>query len=178
LGGPNPIKGFQVLRCALNEIAVNTKIRVHAARFNHSSGSKPAHESLKHADIIYYGNLDLASLNELYEQLRAIVFPSICPEPLPYAISETILKGRLVIASDTGGSPEIGKGCKGVFFFESGNTRELAEKIEYVAALSRDAVGDLSAQSREIFLKNFNDDIVLREFITLCQKLRARALFF
>jgi glycosyltransferase involved in cell wall biosynthesis len=171
LGGPNPIKGFQVLRCALNEIAVNIKIRVHAARFNHSSGSKPAHESLKHADIIYYGNLNLASLNELYEQLRAIVFPSICPEPLPYAISETILKSRLVIASDTGGSPEIGKDCKGVFFFESGNTRELAEKIEYVAALDKDDVGDLSAQSREIFLKNFKDDIVLKEFVNLCHRL-------
>jgi glycosyltransferase involved in cell wall biosynthesis len=93
---------------------------------------------------------------------------------LPYAISETILKSRLVIASDTGGSPEIGKDCKGVFFFESGNTGELAEKIEYVAALNRDAVNDLSAQSRENFLKNFKDDIVLIEFINLCYELVAR----
>lgn len=171
LGGPNPIKGFQILRCALNELSANTKVRLHAAKFDLSSGSKPANESLKHADIIFYGKLDLVSLNKLYEQLRTIVFPSICPEPLPYAISESILKRRLVIASNIGGSPEIAKGCKGVFFFESGNTRELEEKIEYTAALNRDAVNDLSAQSSEHFLKNFSDDIALKEFVNFCHKL-------
>ena len=107
----------------------------------------------------------------MYEQLRAIIFPSICPEPLPYAISETILKDRLVIASNIGGSHEIAKGCKGVFFFESGNIKELAEKIEFVADLNQDVVNNLSVQSKEVFLKNFNDDIILKEFVNLCQKL-------
>ena len=121
--------------------------------------------------IIFGGNLNLASLNKLYEQLRTIIFPSICPEPLPYAISETILKGRLVIASNIGGSPEIAKGCKSVFLFESGNTKELAEKMEYATTLTRESANDLSAQSREHFLQNFSDAKVVRQFVNLCNKL-------
>ena len=171
LGGPNPIKGFQVLLRALKEITANTKIKLHATRFHKSPDSKNTQESLKQADIIFYGNLNLASLNKLYEQLRTIIFPSICPEPLPYAISETILKGRLVIASNIGGSPELAKGCKSVFLFESGNTEELAEKIEYATALTRDTANDLSAQSKEHFLQNFNDAKVVRQFVNLCNKL-------
>lgn len=171
LGGPNPIKGFQILGCALKKITKNTKIKLHATRFNKLPDSKIAQGSLKQADIIFHGNLDLASLNKLYEQLRAIIFPSICPEPLPYAISETILKGRLVIASNIGGSPELTKGCKSVFFFESENIEELAEKIEYVAALNRDTINDLSTQSREHFLQNFNDTKVIKQFVNLCNKL-------
>ncbi len=78
---------------------------------------------------------------------------------------------QTVIASNIGGSPEIAKGCKTVFFFESGNIKELAEKIEFVADLNQDVVNDLSIQSREVFLKNFNDEIILKEFVTFCQKL-------
>ena len=120
---------------------------------------------------MFYGKLDFPSLNKLYEQVRAIVCPSIVPEPLPYTISETILKSRLIIASNSGGSLELGKGCKGAFFFESGNIKELAEKIEYVSALKKDTVNDLTAQSREFFLSNFNDDRVLHDFVSLCQDL-------
>ncbi len=170
LGGSNPIKGFQVLHSALYTIKTSERVRLHAAKFQGLTNS-PIHKSLANADIFFYGKLDSTSLNRLYKDIRTIIFPSICPEPLPYAISESILKNRLVIASHIGGSPEIARECKGVSFFESENIKELAEKIEYNLNLSREIVCDLTAQSRQVFLKNFNNELTLRKFVNLCNKI-------
>jgi glycosyltransferase involved in cell wall biosynthesis len=168
LGGSNPVKGFDVLHCALTEITSNIHVKLHVTKFA-LPHNEP--ELLDHAEIVYHSKLSPASLNNLYKQIRAVCFPSIWPEPLPYVVSETILKGRLVIASDIGGSPELAEGCKGAFFFEPGNVKELAEKIEYVAKLSREVAIDFAAQGRETLLKKFNNEIILSRFIDVCHTL-------
>lgn len=169
LGGSNPIKGFHVLYRALNNINSNIHVKLHATNFVELPRKQP--ELLSHAEIFFYSRLSHSFLDELYEQIRAVIVPSVCPEPLSYVQSEAILKGRLVIASNVGGFPELVEGCEGAFFFESKNSKELARKIEYVAGLSREVVADFAAQSRETFLKRFSNEAILNNFVGICNEL-------
>jgi glycosyltransferase involved in cell wall biosynthesis len=167
-GGSNPIKGFNVLRCALTEITSNIHVKLHATKFDLPHREI---ELLENAEIVFYSKLNSASFDHLYKKIRSVLLPSIWPEPLSYVVIEAILKGRLVIASDIGGSPEIAEDCRGAFFFEPGNVKKLAEKIEHVSELSREVAIDFAAQSRETLLKKFNNEITLSKFIDVCHTL-------
>jgi len=70
----------------------------------------------------------------------------------------------LLIASRIGGVPEQVKGCKGVFLFEAGNYRELAEVLDCVKSLDRSTVADLGFQGREVFRRTFNNGKTIAEF--------------
>ena len=167
-GGSNPAKGFDVLYRALKRITANFYVKLHVTKFA-LSHSEP--ELLNHAEIIFHGKLSPVSLNNLYKQIRAVCFPSIWPEPLPYVVSEALLRGRIVIASDIGGVPELTDGCKGAFLFETGNYDKLAEKIEYADGLSREAAIDLATQGREAFTQKFSNEITLTRFIEVCYRI-------
>jgi len=62
-----------------------------------------------------YSNLNIQLLRrvehskvaELHKKAWALIFPSICEEPLPYAIVEAMALGTLPIVSEVGGVPEI-----------------------------------------------------------------------
>ncbi len=168
LGGSNPIKGFESLRCAFAQIKGDIYVKLHATNF---ASPVPKSELMRHAKIVYYEKLTSAPLNELYTKVRAVIMPSLCSEPFPYVLCETILKGRLVITSNVGGAPEIAGSCKSAFFFKPGNCRELAEKIECVSSLSREIANDLAAQSRKSFLEKFDNDVTLNNFIAFCNKI-------
>jgi len=168
LGGSNPIKGFNVLHRALTEITSNIHVKLHAAKFDPPL-KEP--ESLDHAEIFFYSKLNAVLLNDLFRKIRAVLFPSISHEPSPYSVVETILKGRLLIASDVDGLRELAGCCKGVFFFELGNSTKLAEEIEHVNGLSREVVNDFAAQSRETFLKRFSNEATLNSFVGICNEL-------
>ncbi len=168
LGGSNPIKGFNVLRRALTAITRDIHIKLHAAKFDPPL-KKP--ELLDHAEIIFYSKLSATLLNRLFGKIRAVIFPSICHEPSPYSVVETILKGRLLISSDVGGVRELAGCCKGAYFFESGNYKQLADEIEHVSGLSREVANDLAVQSRETFLKMFSNEATLNSFVDVCNEL-------
>jgi glycosyltransferase involved in cell wall biosynthesis len=167
-GGLHPVKGFPVLRCALAEVNSSINVKVYATKFDQFHKKM---ELLDNAQILFYSKVVPPFIDVIYQQIRALVFPSIWPEPLPYAVGEAILRGRLVIASDIGGVPELLQGCKGGFLFETGDYKKLAEKIEHVSGLSREVVNDLAAQSRETFLKRFSNEATLNSFIGICNEL-------
>lgn len=168
LGGSNPIKGFDVLHSGLAQIKGDLNVTLHATNF---PTPLRAPEEIAHAKIIFYLKLTSAQLDNIYNKIRAVVFPSICPEPLPYVLGEAVLKGRLVIASDIGGLRELGAGCKGVFFFKPGDSQGLAEKLSCVGHLSRADVFDLASQSREHFVKNFDSHLAVQRFLGVCDLL-------
>jgi len=169
LGGDTRIKGFHVLHSAIKEVNKNKlPITLHATNFSRIPKTSIIFDNAK---IKFYPKLQSELLNGLYKKLRAIVFPSVCPEPSPYVPIETLLKGRIVIASDLSGLREIAGTCKGAFFFEPGNSKALAEQIEYVSGLSREVIADITAQSRTTFSQNFSDEKTFTNFNNLCNKL-------
>jgi len=164
--GPDTVKGFYVLLRALTRINRYKQVRVHATNFPDPEKSK----SLSRLGIIPYKRIDYGFSEKLYRQIRAVVIPSICPEPLPYVVSEAILRGRMVIASEVGGIREQVEDCKGAFLFQAGNHERLAELIEYVYNLDKQAALNLGVKNREAFLKGFDNKRVLQAFKSMLDK--------
>ncbi len=164
-GGSTPIKGFSVLKNALSKLNA-LPLSVFATNFP----SLPLENSFS-ARIEYYGRLNKDELNLHYRNLQTVVFPSICPEPSPYLEYESILKARLVIASDIGGAPEIAEGCKGLFTFTTNDSEQLAQKIQHVHQFTIEQANDLALQSSELLLRKLDNDATLRKFVNCCQQL-------
>lgn len=121
--------------------------------------------------MLLYERLSGEPFEKFWRQICALIFPSISDEPLPYVVSEAVLRGRVVIASGTGGVPEQVEGCKGAFLFESGNHDQLAETIDFVGNLNRETIVDMGFQNRETFLRRFDNKTVVKKFTTICERL-------
>ncbi len=72
-----------------------------------------------------YGN----ELSVLIKGALAIIVPSVWPENMPYSMLESLAMGKIVIASRMGGLSEMIKDGDNGFLFKSGNSDELAKKI-------------------------------------------------
>ena len=166
-GGPHCLKGFHVLYNAL----VHTKdkrIRVHATNF---SDATRVLSGLSNRQFLLYKRLDNLLFEKIWKQIRALIVPSIWHEPLPYVVSEAILRGRIVIASNVGGIPEQVEGCKGNLLCEIGNYHQLAEALDFARGSTREDVVEWGFQNRETFLKRFDNETIIREFVSLCEHL-------
>ena len=165
-GGPNLLKGFGVLVHALAHLD-DPSVLVHAANFPELKKSR----AFNRFGVIPHKRISDKNMCAFYRQIRAVVFPSVCPEPLPYVVAEAILRGRIVIGSNIGGVTEQVEGCKGCFLFDAGAYSELAEKLKFVRSLSEEDVVDLGARNREVFIKSFSNERVLEEFTSLSRSL-------
>lgn len=170
-GGPNRLKGFQILYQALRHInKMNIKIpNMHATKF--AIFSKKLTASLKNLRFVLYGKLNNDKYNELYRHIRSVVVPSIWNEPWPYVIVEAIIKKRFIIASSIGGIPEQLEGCKGAILYKPGDAKALAESITLVSDLSKEAIIDLGSKNKETFLKRFNNKKTMKSFVSICENL-------
>jgi len=170
-GGLSYLKGFHVLRKSMvyvNRIS-HKQIHVHATKFPNLD--KRIIESFNQLGISVYKKLSNSEYNDLYKRLRAVIVPSIWNEPLPYVITEAILRGRIVIASQIGGIPEQVEGCKGAFLFKAGDYKELANTIEYLSGFGRDTVNDFGLHDRRVLLKRYGRRKALQELIRVCESI-------
>lgn len=71
-------------------------------------------------------------MEDIIEKSRVIVVPSEWYENCPYALLQSLAKGKIVIASRIGGLPELIKEEKTGFLFEAGNSTDLMHNIEKV----------------------------------------------
>jgi len=166
-GGYNYLKGFNVLYDAVNLLnsCSPKKVNIHGTKFQGVSESGKA--VLINKGFILHGKLDQFSYKELYKHLRAVIVPSIWQEPLPYVVTEALLRGRIVIASKIGGIPEITEGCMGVRLFASGDHKQLAEEISYVKELASEDVVNLGIKNRESIQKKFNNERIMKSFVSV-----------
>jgi glycosyltransferase involved in cell wall biosynthesis len=121
--------------------------------------------------FLLYSKLDESNFRSLYSQIQTVLVPSLWNEPWPYVVIEAIMQRRLVIASRIGGIPEQVEGCKGAFLCEPGDCRQLADTMEMVSGLNIEELNDIGSQSREVFLRRFNNESSIRKFINICEHL-------
>ncbi|MEI7451830.1 MAG: glycosyltransferase [Candidatus Falkowbacteria bacterium] len=69
-------------------------------------------------------------LNDLISRAKAVVIPSVWLENMPFVLLESLALGKVVIASNIGGMPEIITDNKNGFLFKPGDERDLAKKID------------------------------------------------
>jgi len=170
-GGPDVLKGFRVLYQALSHLnrTGSRLMRIHSTKFQ--AHSEQVARTLSRLGFLLYNKLDKSELDKVYENIRAVVVPSVWHEPWPYVVVEALVQGRFVIASRVGGIPEQVEGCKGVMLFEAGDYNKLADSMEFVAGLDREKIADYGFQNRETFLRRFDNESSIKGFISVCEHL-------
>lgn len=94
------------------------------------AGDGPLREEVRKVkNVTDLGFLNGERLSEVIRKARYTVFPSECYENCPFSIMESITYGVPVIASRTGGVPELIDEGKSGQLFEPGNMQELEEQI-------------------------------------------------
>lgn len=168
-GGLVKLKGFQILYDAVVAVnAVSCKpVKIHCTKI--SRIKKDRNAILTHEGFSIYGKLEKEKYNEVYQNIRCVVIPSLWPEPWPYVVVEALLQGRFIIASRIGGIPEQVKGCKGISLVEAGNIGMLQQAIIDVTNLKREAIMDSGFQNRETYRKRFSNEASLKNFITIVE---------
>jgi glycosyltransferase involved in cell wall biosynthesis len=168
-GGGSYVKGFYVFMQA----ALNTLKRRNRVSFLLAGRFKREHEALvrKLNDTFrerlwLLGRLPYEEVLKLYSKSYAVLVPSICEEPSPYVVLETMLTGTLPIASKVGGIPEMVEGTLAEkMLFEAGDVDDFVDKIESVLAMPDKQIVDIGFALREAVLKKFNHEVVKRKLI-------------
>ncbi|MHA1711865.1 MAG: glycosyltransferase family 4 protein [Candidatus Freyarchaeota archaeon] len=166
-GGLSPLKGFHILLKAWSKVHYKHQAKVYATKM----GELANLESLKKIGILSHGRLDENSYEDVYRKIKAVIFPSIWQEPLPYVVSEALLRGRLLVASHVGGVPEIAEELKGVFMVEPNDANSLADALNRVLSMDRGAVIELGLKNREGILRKFDNRRIVNELIGVFEKI-------
>jgi len=178
LGGESYLKGFYILL----EAAARFLKKGGRARFifanNYSIKCISCITGLNrlYGDAIQLtGKIPYAKLMPIYQKAWALIFPSICEEPLPYAIMESLATQTIPLASEVGGILEvIGSTKLKNFLFKPGSSEELYEKLLNTATLNkndllelRQYIADFYQQLRHNML---NEDNMLKALyrVILC----------
>lgn len=80
--------------------------------------------------VKFWGKVDNNHIDEVYRVTDVLILPSIWPENQPVTITEAMASKTPVIASSMGGIPELIEDGKTGYIFETGNVKELAEKMQ------------------------------------------------
>ena len=103
---------------------------------------------MKLADRVkFWKKIPNERMDEIYEQTDCLVLPSVWPENHPVSINEALACGIPVIASDSGGIPEMITHCKTGYLFQQGNRAELQQVLSHVAR-NPDCLDVLSKHAR------------------------------
>jgi len=98
----------------------------------------------------------------------SLIHPSICYEPLPYALIEACLAGRIPITNTKTGFIElIPRTLIKDFLLIKNTPEEIAEKITLIGVLSPDEVYDIGCKIRQKMMHKLNPDIIIRKFLNI-----------
>ena len=93
----------------------------------------------------------------MHKQAWALIFPSICEEPFPYAVVEAVLLGTIPIAARVGGVKELlDNTLASTYMFTPGCVNGLVEKIKGLCMLDRSKITTFSYELRTEIFKKLN----------------------
>jgi len=172
-GGGSFVKGFHLAVKAFTNILSQHS---NYCRVYFISGYSLPHQhrflekySLKFRNkLITLNRLSHEELMSLHRHVWALVFSSICEEPLPYSILESCLLGTVPIASKVGGILEIIKGTYAEkFLCKPGDYDCFVEKIEEVLFLSLEELIDIGLKLKEETRRRFSIHRIEKELIKI-----------
>ncbi|MFA6417092.1 MAG: glycosyltransferase [Patescibacteria group bacterium] len=119
------------------------------------------------AHLEFLGFKSGEELKQLILKARAVVIPSIWLENMPLSLLEALSLGKVVIASNIGGIPEIIKDGDNGLLFIPGNIKDLVRKINDLDVLDLDKIGREAKES----VKNFNEPENLKQVTNVYHEL-------
>jgi len=128
-------------------------------------------------NINFLGQISNAEVFKLIKKSLAVIIPSRCNENFPRIVVETFACGVPLIASRSGALAEIIEDGKTGWLFDSGNSNDLAEKVNY-ADRERGAVKLLGENARKEFeakyTVNKNYEILMSIYKETTENYRAK----
>lgn len=125
------------------------------------AGVGPEEENLKklatslNVKIDWLGFKSGEELKSIILKAKAVVIPSIWYENMPLSLLEALKLGKLVIASNIGGIPEIIKHGENGLLFKAGDKNDLAAKINDLNTVNKLAMEKSASDSvKDYTLKN------------------------
>jgi len=107
-------------------------------------------KKLKVGDRVeFLGFKERKELEQIINEAKAVIVPSIWPENMSLTMLEALAKGKLVIASNIGALPEIIKDGDNGLLFEAGDARGLLEKIRKLNVLDQEQMRKNAKESVE-----------------------------
>jgi len=124
------------------------------------AGTGPDEEKLKQLSkelqledrIIWHGQLLGDDLEKLKREAKAIILPSVWAENMSLVLLESLAYGKLIIASSSGGTPELIEDNKTGFLFTPNDIQMLAQKIN--------DLNQLTPEQRELMAKEIANKII------------------
>ena len=102
----------------------------------------------------------------LYNWSDAVIVPSLLPEPFGLVAIEAMSLGKLVIAANHGGLPEIIENNISGMLFEPGNEKDLALKISEIIQNPL-LIKGLGNKGFEVFTNKFTEEIYMNKFMEI-----------
>jgi glycosyltransferase involved in cell wall biosynthesis len=169
-GGESYIKGFHVVAEALVRVLKRYDCKAYVIGGRKASpqeGLRLRSLRKKLGDkLIFLSRMPHEEYLKLHESAWGLLFPSICEEPLPYAVVESMLMGTIPVAARVGGVPEIVEGSPAEeYLFTPSDVEEFVDKIESLLSQSRDNIADAGSKLREAALKKFDSKTIEKKLM-------------
>lgn len=116
------------------------------------------------ANITFAGKLPRAGLLQMLKRARALVFPSINYEGMPFSLLEAFGTGTPVIASNLGSMAEMIRDGYNGFHFEAGNAAGLSlavERFEHAAANGTQVYANARQTYMELYHPNAHYESIM-----------------
>lgn len=101
--------------------------------------------------IIFHGNKQGLELDNFIAKAKAIILPSIWNENMSLVLLESLAKGKIVIATDIGGTPELIEEGKTGYLFSPGDIKGLVTKLNHL--------NNIGTAEKELLIKNIKAKI-------------------
>jgi glycosyltransferase involved in cell wall biosynthesis len=120
-------------------------------------------------NVRFTGFLSGIALADAVRRSSCVVVPSEWYENCPMSILEALAYGKPVIGAAIGGIPELIEDKSDGLIFESGNAEDLADKMNYVAALTSLELEQMGRTGRQKIERLYNAERHYESLISLYQ---------
>lgn len=114
--------------------------------------------------VKFIGRVAYERLRSIYDETAIFVAPHIWTEPFGRTCAEAMARGRIVIASNSGGPGEIIDDGKTGFLFERGSKEALVKVLERALQMRRIDEREMGQSARTWAKKNFSLDTIAEQY--------------
>ena len=116
--------------------------------------------------VIFSGWREKNKLGDVYNSALMVVLPSICQDNSPIVALEAMYYGRPVVANRCGGLPDIVSDGKSGYLVKTGNSLDLAKKIETIAD-NFVLASEMGKTARKMFEENYGENDHYKKLLSL-----------
>ena len=126
------------------------------------------------SNVSFLGFKEGSQLKEILKKSRFTVLPSLWYEIAPLSVLESFASGKPVIATETGGIPEMVRNGENGLLVEPNNIPEMEKAVRKLWH-DRELTGKLGYQARADAVKNYDSDNHYRRLMAIYKKAEDRA---